>query len=494
MLNGLLKPAWQNKSAEKRRLAVLKLSSEKPSNQVIFEQLALSDPSHSIRQICFEKIHKVETLFAVYLKQDAPTSRQAAKLALSALFGANSALSAEQLDVFVAHVRSNYPLTDQQECFELLAQHARFKELREQLIANFSDEQKASIIAGVHYADTRAFIAEKLTHIEALELARRELKGKDKRAEKTIRLSLEKYRQEQKLHESVNQDAQVLCEQLEFIAEHPQWRNEFKTKYQTYISKWQGLELTPPEHYAQRFEAAKKLAEAQVNIQLENEQRESGQEQVAKNLSRYCASLCSLELRDLLQERLSINTVLSEALAVWLQLNAAETAREGVAVLFTSCQQALSSLASLLESIEQEDYQQADQRLRKFNWPNTLPELNALPAAKKHIDDQKLDFEAAKKDYKKTLDALHKRINRLLGTSNKGDLKKARHELSATTKAASQYSGRDGKLLSERLEAATELVAKMNDCTGAALRKPPTKPMSLVPYFLKRGKPRRKQT
>ncbi len=469
MFNGLLKPAWQSKSDEKRRSAVLKLSREKADNQKVFEQLALNDPSQDVRLVCIEKITSASTLFAVYLKQEDSATREATKLSLCELIGVESKHSIEQLQEFLAHVKNAHTVDEQQQFCELLAQNAPFKELRENLIHELSDQQKAAIIAGTRYADTRALIAETLLDVEYLEQARKELKGKDKRAEKIIRASLDQVRREQKLCESTAQEAKALCEQLEFIAEHPQWRSEFKPKFEAYISKWQRLERTPPTEYLERFESAKMLAQQKVDIQLEDEQREREQQQVAKNLNRYSTALASLDLTELSQERLSINTVLAEALATWIETNAAESAKADIAEQFTTCQQALSRLASLLETIEHEDNRAASVQLEQLNWPRSLPELSALPSIDKYIEEQKRDLATAKKDYKKNLDALHKRINRLLGTSNKGDLKKARHELSATTKAASQYTGRDGKLLSERIAAATELVAKMNDWQSFAI-------------------------
>ncbi len=469
MLNGLLKPAWQSKSTEKRRLAIVKMSSEKADNQNIFEQLALSDPSQTVRQICIEKITNPATLFAVYLDQNDQTTKQTAKLTLCKQISLENENDVEPLKRVLANVRGTHTVDELQEYCELLAQNAPFKELREELITGFSDIQKASIIAGTRYADTRSFIAENLANVDALERARKELKGKDKRAEKIIRTSLDKVRQEQKLREATAQEAKTLCEQLEFIAEHPQWRSEFKPKFRAYLSKWQSLERTPPSDYAMRFEAAKKLAKGKVDNQVENEQRQQKQEQVAKNLNRYSSTLASLDLAELSQERLSINTVLGEALAVWLESNATESASANVSDQFITCQQALSRLASLLESVEYEDYKAASAQLKQLSWPKALPELNALPAINNFLEEQKRNVAIAQKDYKKNLDALHKRINRLLGTSNKGDLKKARHELSATTKAASHYDGRDGKLLAERIASATDLVAKMNDWQSFAI-------------------------
>ena len=335
--------------------------------------------------------------------------------------------------------------------------------MRETLINSFNEEQNAKIIAGINYSDTRLLVAKKLDQLNALELARKFLKGKDKRAEKVIRLKLEQYRSQQKLRDTVDRDAQTLCEQLEFIAQHPEWRSEFKDKYQNYLSKWDLLKLEPIDTHQQRFDAAKELASKHVARQISLEQQRQAQIDIGDKLFRYSNSLSTLECDHLIAERLSINTVLSEALATWLELNAPETAHASTISRFQQAQQSLSRLATLLELVELEHYDLASNKLKELKWPIEYTALSALPQLELLLNSQKQLKESSQREYKNTLDALHKRINRLLGTSNKGDLKKAKYELSACSKAAEKYSGRDGNLLSERIEAATELVSKMND-------------------------------
>ena len=69
---------------------------------------------------------------------------------------------------------------------------------------------------------------------------------------------------------------------------------------------------------------------------------------------------------------------------------------------------------------------------------------------------------------KDKLDKLHKRINRLLGVTQKGNLAQAKRELSAITKAIEHYSGKDRSILDERLEKANVVVGKMLDWNNFA--------------------------
>jgi len=462
MLGGLFKPAWQSDSPEKRCLAIQKLSVEGGANQAVFEQLALSDSEQSVRLACIKQINIPASLFKIYQRQSDEQTSHAAKAAFCNLIGSNSTLSEEQFQRL---------LSECNEASLLVAQYCPHATLRTQLIDALDQTQKAKAIADVHYADTRFYIAKQLEQIEALEIARRSLKGKDKKSEKIIRTKLEKIRAQHKLENDVNENALELCELMEFIANHPQWRSEFKAKYDQYSQRWSALELTPAESAHTRFNAAANAAQLKVAQQIEVETARQNQSQVAEKLENYCTKLAPLTLSELADEHLSINIVLGEALATWLENGDVAPSAPSVSTRFLNAQSALSTLSDLIESTAAEDIdlRTLASNLNNISWQTGYQKLSAQAEASELLKDLRLRTSAQAKQDKDNLDALHKRINRLLGTSNKGDIKKARHELSATAKAASQYLGKERKILDERLEIAAETVSKMSDWQSFAI-------------------------
>jgi len=89
--------------------------------------------------------------------------------------------------------------------------------------------------------------------------------------------------------------------------------------------------------------------------------------------------------------------------------------------------------------------------MASLNWHESYAHLSAADEAKELLDNLRQQSSALKKEQKESLDALHKRISRLLSTSNKGDIKKAKYELAATNKAASCYSGKERKILDDQI-------------------------------------------
>lgn len=462
MLGGLLKPGWQNSSAEKRRLSILKMNSKDSENQAIFENLALNDSSLTVRHACITQLKLAAPLFRVYQAQNDQAVKLAAKTAFCLVIGVDSQLNEADFEAL---------LMDHCDAASLLVQHCPDPVLRARLVDRLSQVEQAELIADVLYAETRLHIAQQLGQLEALEIARRKLKGKDKNSEKIVRAKLDQYRSQKKLETSVNLAAETLCEQMEFIACHPQWRSEFKGKYQQYLQRWSELEHSPSDSIGRKFESSKQSAKIKVEQQIEIENAELNQVQICQKLQRYCEILVPLNLAELADEHLSINTVLTEALATWLENAEIASPDTPLSTSFLDTQKALSWVSDLIQCTSQAELDLARLRINldAFSWPKKHSTPLALIEAKTLLEDLTKQGQDQLKHRKETLDALHKRINRLLGSSNKGDVKKAKHELAATTKASAQYSGRERKTLDERLHMASEIVSKMNDWQNFAI-------------------------
>ncbi len=456
MLGGLLKPSWQNHSEEKRRLAILKMNVEDSANQSVFEKLALEDPAENVRLACIKQLSLAPSLFNVYRNQQHDAVKMAAKNAFCNLVGVNTKLSETELEGLIK---------EHEDASVLIAQHCPYPNLRTQILRQLSQSTQADIIADVVYAETRLRIAHQLDQIEALEVAKRKLKGKDKKSEKVIRTKLEEHRAQLKLQKEVDETALEICQQMEFIANHSQWRSEFKTKYHQLQSRWDALQLTLTHDTEERFDLARSLAQTKVVQQSDQEAAALTQSQITDKLRQYSDTLAPLSLAELADEYLSINAVLGEALATWRESAQVISPAAEIEMDFLSSQQALSSLSDLVKSASEDEIIQARlaKSLQSLHWPDEYSVLLAKNEALDLLNALKKQQRDQEHQNKHHLDALHKRINRLLGTSTKGNIKQAKHELAATNKAAQSYSGKERKILDERLEKAAEIVSKMSD-------------------------------
>ncbi|MBL4671205.1 MAG: DUF349 domain-containing protein [Arenicella sp.] len=205
--------------------------------------------------------------------------------------------------------------------------------------------------------------------------------------------------------------------------------------------------------------------------QIEHENAEQNQVNTCHKLERYCQSLAPLSLIELADEQLSMNTALGDALATWLANADITNPAPALANDFLTAQKSLSGLSDLIQCTSQTDIdlKRLKSILNALSWHKKYSDLFALLEAKLLLETLSKQNKDQLKQHKESLDSLHKRINRLLGTSNKGDIKKAKQELAATGKAATHFSGKERKTLDERVEMASEIVSKMNDWQNFAI-------------------------
>jgi len=455
MLGSLFKPDWQSDSVEVRLQAIAKLDLVDAKSQSILENLATDDSKYRVRRAAIEKISKADTLLQIYQTHADAQTRDDAKTAFVRLIGAKSSLTLSEFEALI----STHPYAK-----TLLVQHCPHVTVRNALLADISELDRAELIAEVEYADTRKSIAEQLFSKQALELARKNIKGKDTGAEKIIKQKLERIRADQKQAQENQAAAESLCAEMEFIANHPEWRSEFKERFLRYQTNWQRLNFTPSDTVHQRYTAAQLNAKAKVEQQTLTESAQAAQEQLSKTLQADCAELANYSLAQIADKKYSLDEKLNASLNEWLQQTEEETPSIGIADSFLDAQKALKSVLELCgAAATPENTQVFEKSIAQLHWPKHYPTLLALGEAKILLNDYKTQYKQAQQSETEKLDSLHKRINRLLGSTKRGDIKQAQRELNATTKMASQFYGKNKVALDERLAQATEAVNKMAD-------------------------------
>ena len=74
-------------------------------------------------------------------------------------------------------------------------------------------------------------LAENIHNIDSLEIARKNLKGKDKSAEKIIKAKIDSFHAKQKLELENTESVKSIRENMEALARYVQWSDEIKVKF-----------------------------------------------------------------------------------------------------------------------------------------------------------------------------------------------------------------------------------------------------------------------
>ena len=464
---GLLKASWRHKSAEKRLQAIQNMDSLHAANQKILLNLANSDPDSSVRHSAINQLNDPNELFKISNKHVDDDTRSQAELALQQLLRTKDLLTEEQL----TQLGSNHA-----ELKLLIGTHCPYANLRENIIQSLSEIEQANIIANIEYTDTRQLIAQQLTNLDALEQARKLLKGKDKSAEKIIRAKIQEHQLLKKQEEENIAATLVICEKMEYVANHSS-HPDFQAMFKVWSQRWEALSFTPNEDLSTRYLTAHAQAQKDISIQEKQDTLIKNQQLLTDDLQDYCKKVATLSWQELNNESNQIKETLEQSELIWNELLAASPNEpNALNDQFMQIQKSLTSLYQLCGIPSRDDtplqelqeplkpkVKALKQAINTIKWHKTLPKLQALTEASDALDELEQTNKQNAQESIERLDKLHKRINRLLGSTQRGSLGQAKRELIAVTKAAQQFSGKDKVILEERLQKAEDAFSKMGD-------------------------------
>ncbi|MFT5571384.1 MAG: exonuclease SbcC [Cryomorphaceae bacterium] len=460
MLKNIIKPAWQSEQPKTRLHAIDSLRGSDESSKAILKILATQDQDQSVRRAALLKLDDPYLVFSISQSSDNSDCKDDAEAILVQLMGAKSKLREQEFsDLHTAH-------PEMRDC---IICHSPFSQLRASLLADLSLQQKTELIADIDYSETRQIIAESLESQELLERARGLLKGRDKSAEKIIRGKLDVLHEQQRVEKDNFAAALLICEKMEYLATH-EWHNDFSAKHSVWLQRWAALEFTPVIELQNRFTRASDKVATDVAHVASLESAQVQQLAMAEALEGYCNDLSTKTLGELNSDKLELIQQHGIAVEQWQKLTAITAPNSIITSRVVAANGAISSAAKFCANdflLDSEDQQKAVKNLRKaiaeLQWPASYPALEAKTEAQQRLEELSDHLNDSKQSEAEKLDKLHKRINRLLGTSNRGDLSKAKRELAAITKIAARYASKDKSALDERLEQASELLSKMTD-------------------------------
>ena len=472
MLGSLFKPAWQSKSSDKRKQFINELTQVDESVLNVLKQLILKDEDSEVRKLALHKIEQPDLVFELIKSGTPGNTRDEAVQLFTKLTGAKSKLTEEEFRQLIkTHPETTLSITK-------TCPHSN---LRLELLESISLEEQIDLIADIEYSDTRSYIAEKISTIELLEKARTILKGKDKNAEKIIKSKLHDIHAKQKKDEENLEKSETLCDAMEYLASRDNWRNEFNDRYTQCIREWQALDFTPEKYLSERYTIAQQKVKLRVEKQEIIDKAQHTQNTVTQDLISECKNIAVLSIDELLAQQASLDKSFNEKKETWVKSLETIKPENSLWKNFEAASKSINSalnfaklrlpLDAELSKVSDDSNTQTLNTLSKqyrnilanLDWSKDFPKLQIKDAALEEI--HKLTIILAKQNKKASdkLDKLHQRINRLQGSTKRGNLAQARRELTAVIKLSESYTGKDKVSLEERLEKATIAVDKMAD-------------------------------
>ncbi len=479
MIVNLFKPSWKSNSAEKRQKAITLMEVESSENQDILSQLATADEDQSVRLLAIRKLTSIVTLHTISINQAAVAEARQAEKRLNELMSTAG---------FIEVGQCRDLLTNNPQLALLFVTYIDDSSIRNEAIEKLSEEELLDVLSKTVYSDSRQQIAEKLSDIESLEIARKLLRGKDKNAERILKTKIDNYRQQQRQIAENEATVKKLIEEVEYLAHHD-WLPEFKAKVEVHRKQWDMLDFDIASEFQQQYQKSRKLMDDRYEQQILIELTQLSQLQLIQELEAFVHDFAQHSFQEIVESVSEMQIELEQFASRWQQLaeaNLPETESSNLyqkiyKALISSIQLSLKTqeiiphdilpmdsdqtLAEKLQLAKQlsERSKQLKEALKDFQWPVELGELNLLKELQAELSEWHKFQQQTAEERQTRLDSLHKKINSIFHFSRIGNLARAKQYCERVDKALQQFSGKDRLTLQERYEEARKTLGEMGD-------------------------------
>ncbi|MCK4674398.1 MAG: hypothetical protein KAT61_00665, partial [Gammaproteobacteria bacterium] len=484
MLANLFKPAWKSSSVEKRLKAISEMDAASSEKQKILTQLATDDADVSICFAAIQKLSSAAILHEMSIKHNNGSVRVEAEKRLNELMATGSSVNEGQYhDLLNRYVE----LTGR------IASHAHLSSVRSKAIQSLSSSQLLEVLALTVYTDSRQQIAEKLTTIEALESARKMVRGKDKNTERILKTKIDDFRKQQRQHAENLATVEKLCEEVEYLASRD-WRPEFKDKLLLHRKHWDNLDFEIDPDSNQRYQTARRIIDSRFEEQSVIELAHQSQQQLVAEIKDFLQNMVSRDLASFIESLSEIQTRQDQFSSSWQQL--ADKNRPNL-VIHDQYEQMIRALQSATQLVLQaadiwqektpveldesetlgkvragqvreasklaEKSQKLNTALKKLKWPSVYGELQVVIELQAQLADWSKTQKASVAERQQKLDSLHKKVSSIFRFSRAGNLARAKQFCERVEKGLDQFEGKDRLVLEERLEEARKTLGDMGD-------------------------------
>lgn len=508
MLNDLFKPAWKSSSVEKRLKAISAMNSASSEKQKILAQLAADDADISICIAAIQKLTSVATLHEMSIKHDNDSVRGEAEKRLNELLSAGCSLNENQY----RDLLNQYP-----ELTVRVAAHAELSSVRTEAIQRLAENQLVEVLSLTGYTDARQLIAERLTNtevnIEALESARKILRGKDKNAERILKTKIDEFRRQERQHAENLTTVEKLTKEVEYLANRD-WRAEFKAKLLAHRKCWDKLDFEIDPDMNQRYQTARQIIDSRFEQQNIIEQTQQSQQQLVAELETFLRDITSRDLASLIETHAETSTRIDQFSDSWQQLavnnQPEQVTQELVEKMLSALQSANQLVLQAADILQQKSFAESDETeaaeieaaeiegaetenaeteaaetestrqsraaktlaensqrlnaaLKNLKWPAVYGELQVATELQAQLTDWQKTQATSVAEHQEKLDSLHKKISSIFRFSHAGNLARAKQFCERVEKALHHFEGKELAALEERFEEARKTLGDMGD-------------------------------
>ena len=447
------KPAWQSKSAQDRISALQDLHSDNAEDQAIILKLC-QDANIKVAVAAVERLNELDLLANIMRNHsDSGVSKHAQKRIAQ--------LVQSELFADIAHARQTAEALP--ELQDIMACYCANKELRHELIDNMPDGKLLIALNGTPYKQSKAYIVDSLKNLATIEQARKELRGKDKNAERLLKQKQDKLRQQQQATETFNNDVERAIAEMSKLAQQ-EWRPELQLQCLSVNQLWQRLSESDlantllSEERSQKYHQAYRQIQETIDKALATEQAAKQQDSLLSELSALLQAARKVDANQLSEQLTTFSTQLRELDASW-QL----------------------TLKSNSPSAEQEkEYVQTNKRIT--DWIDVAQQLSdcaklSEASIPKNLDtksklyqqlceaqsEHQKSLSAEQKAYQTHVDQLHKKVGGIFSALRAGELKRAKGTYHRVESQLEKLDEKDQGALSKRLNDAKEKLDELGD-------------------------------
>lgn len=481
MLSNLFKPDWKSPNVEKRLKAISKMESTTEADyQEILLQLVTDDEEPTVRIAAASRLISIDALHQQSIKDLDATVRAEAEKRVNELLSANTGLDEKQYRVLL----KSYP-----ELQRRIATFADSSLVRTEALQLLADAQLLEVLADTVYTDSRQLIAERLTDIEALEVARKIMRGKDKNAERIIKSKIDAIRQLEKQQAENLAEVEKLIDEAEYLASHD-WLPEFQQRCLAHRQHWDKLEFAIDEKSRARYAAARNIVDSRYDHQRKVEQTQQSQTQLVNDFEIALNVVASRELASSIQTCTDVESQLTQFKVAWHELGEINPPDEALNIRYQSLVKTLGSVVKLVNSstglfrdqeADSEDdikevsdqgfdkaklskkTQQLKTALKNLEWPQEYGELKLASELQQQLDSWQKQQQDSADAHQQKLDAVHKNINSLFRYSRAGNLGRAKQTSAKIEKSLAQFDDKDLSTLQARFDDAKKTMSEISD-------------------------------
>lgn len=156
---------------------------------------------------------------------------------------------------------------------KLITAHNSDADVRKHGLKHFTtDADYLDIAVETRFHDTRQVVARKIQSLEIVDKCWRQLKSKDKIVARELKQRLAEQHDKDEKQRTQQEEVTKISDEMQKLA-HGAWSPTFAHRYELFANRWNNLEFTPTDDQQKSYEAARTIAAAKAQENLDTQKQ-----------------------------------------------------------------------------------------------------------------------------------------------------------------------------------------------------------------------------